>query len=79
MKVGQTVSVAYLSQHVTELPLRARVLEAVQDVARIARIGNQEISASTLAERFGFAANRQWTRSVTSPVVSGGGCSCCGC
>ena len=55
VKVGQTVSVAYLSQHVTELPPRARVLEAVQDVARIARIGNQEISASTLAERFGFA------------------------
>ena len=26
-----------------------------------ARIGNQEISASSLAERFGFAANRQWT------------------
>src|ERR671921_356265 len=61
VKVGQTVSVAYLSQHVTELPPRARVLEAVQDVARVARIGNQEISASTLAERFGFAANRQWT------------------
>jgi ATP-binding cassette subfamily F protein uup len=59
--VGQTVAPAYLSQHVTELPPRARVLEAVQDVARIARIGNQEISASTLAERFGFAANRQWT------------------
>lgn len=37
------------------------MLEAVQDVARLARIGNQEISASTLAERFGFAANRQWT------------------
>jgi ATP-binding cassette subfamily F protein uup len=63
------VSVAYLSQHVTELPPRARVLEAVQDVARVARIGNQEISASSLAERFGFAANRQWT-----PVgdISGG-------
>jgi ABC transport system ATP-binding/permease protein len=59
--VGQTVAPAYLSQHVTELPPRARVLEAVQDVARIARIGNQEISASSLAERFGFAANRQWT------------------
>ena len=59
--VGQTVAVAYLSQHVTELPPRARVLEAVQDVARVARIGNQEISASSLAERFGFAANRQWT------------------
>ena len=59
--VGQTVAPAYLSQHVTELPPRARVLEAVQEVARIARLGSQEVSASTLAERFGFAANRQWT------------------
>ncbi|WP_029431168.1 ABC-F family ATP-binding cassette domain-containing protein [Blastococcus sp. URHD0036] len=58
---GQTVAPAYLSQHVAELPPRLRVLEAVQEVARIARIGNQEISASSLAERFGFATNRQWT------------------
>jgi ATP-binding cassette subfamily F protein uup len=58
---GQTVAPAYLSQHVTELPARLRVLEAVQEIARIARIGNQEISASSLAERFGFAASRQWT------------------
>ncbi|MGY1772888.1 ABC-F family ATP-binding cassette domain-containing protein [Blastococcus sp. SYSU D00813] len=58
---GQTVAPAYLSQHVAELPPRLRVLEAVQEVARIARIGNQEISASSLAERFGFAASRQWT------------------
>ena len=49
---GQTVAPAYLSQHVAELPPRLRVLEAVQEVARIARIGNQEISASSLAERF---------------------------
>jgi ATP-binding cassette subfamily F protein uup len=58
---GQTVAPAYLSQHVAELPGRLRVLEAVQEVSRIARIGNQEISASSLAERFGFAASRQWT------------------
>jgi ABC transport system ATP-binding/permease protein len=58
---GQTVAPAYLSQHVTELPARLRVLEAVQEIARIARIGNQEISASSLAERFGFPASRQWT------------------
>src|SRR3954463_4304690 len=58
---GQTVASAYLSQHVAELPARLRVLEAVQDVARIAKIGKQEISASSLAERFGFAASRQWT------------------
>jgi ABC transport system ATP-binding/permease protein len=58
---GQTVAPAYLSQHVTELPPRSRVLEAVQEVSRIARIGDQEISASSLAERFGFATQRQWT------------------
>jgi ATP-binding cassette subfamily F protein uup len=58
---GQTVAPAYLSQHVVELPGRLRVLEAVQEIARIARIGNQEISASSLADRFGFAASRQWT------------------
>src|SRR4051794_13953133 len=58
---GQTVAPAYLSQHVTELPPGLRVLEAVQDIARVARIGNQEISASSLAERFGFPASRQWT------------------
>jgi ATP-binding cassette subfamily F protein uup len=58
---GQTVAPAYLSQHVAELPGRLRVLEAVQEIGRVARIGNQEISASSLAERFGFAASRQWT------------------
>ncbi|MGY1651589.1 ABC-F family ATP-binding cassette domain-containing protein [Geodermatophilus sp. SYSU D01119] len=58
---GQTVAPAYLSQHVTELPGRLRVLEAVQEIARIARIGNVEMSASSLAERFGFPASRQWT------------------
>ncbi|RBY78301.1 ABC transporter ATP-binding protein [Geodermatophilus sp. TF02-6] len=58
---GQTVAPAYLSQHVTELPGRLRVLEAVQEVRRVARLGDQEISASSLAERFGFAASRQWT------------------
>jgi ATP-binding cassette subfamily F protein uup len=58
---GQTVAPAYLSQHVTELPGRLRVLEAVQEIARIARIGTQELSASSLAERFGFPASRQWT------------------
>jgi ABC transport system ATP-binding/permease protein len=58
---GQTVAPGYLSQHVAELPKGLRVLEAVQEIARIARIGNQEVSASSLAERFGFPASRQWT------------------
>jgi ABC transport system ATP-binding/permease protein len=58
---GQTVAPAHLSQHVTELPARLRVLEAVQEVGRIVRLAGQEISASSLAERFGFPASRQWT------------------
>jgi ATP-binding cassette subfamily F protein uup len=58
---GQTVAPAYLSQHVAELPGRLRVLEAVQEVGRIVRLAGQEISASSLAERFGFPASRQWT------------------
>src|SRR5215211_2950972 len=58
---GQTVAPAYLSQHVVELPARLRVLEAVQEIGRIVRLAGQEISASSLAERFGFPASRQWT------------------
>jgi ATP-binding cassette subfamily F protein uup len=58
---GQTLAPAYLSQHVVELPARLRVLEAVQEVGRIVRLAGQEISASSLAERFGFPASRQWT------------------
>jgi ABC transport system ATP-binding/permease protein len=58
---GQTVAPAYLSQHVAELPAKLRVLEAVQEIGRIVRLAGQEISASSLAERFGFPAFRQWT------------------
>ncbi|MDQ3464737.1 MAG: ABC-F family ATP-binding cassette domain-containing protein [Actinomycetota bacterium] len=59
--VGQTVRAAYLSQEVTELPGELRVLEAVQEIAQSMRIGDGEIGASQLLERFGFAAARQWT------------------
>ena len=46
---------------VTELPDEMRVLEAVQAVSSSAVLGGVELSASQLAERFGFANNRQWT------------------
>jgi ATP-binding cassette subfamily F protein uup len=55
VRVGQTVRAAYLSQDVTELPDGLRVIEAVQQVH-----GN-ELSATQLAERFGFPNERQWT------------------
>jgi ABC transport system ATP-binding/permease protein len=59
--VGQTVQVGYLSQEVTELPEDLRVIEAVQEVRTTAVLGGTELSATQLAERFGFANERQWT------------------
>ncbi len=61
VRVGKTVAPAYLSQEVTELPHQLRVLEAVTEVGSRAVLGGIEMSASQLAERFGFPAARQWT------------------
>jgi ATP-binding cassette subfamily F protein uup len=59
--IGQTVRVGYLSQNVAELPGELRVIEAVSEVRTTAEIGGVELSATQLAERFGFANDRQWT------------------
>ena len=61
VRTGITVVAAYLSQDVRELPDGRRVLEAVQDVAGSIRLGGEDVSASQLLERFGFAGDRQWT------------------
>jgi ATP-binding cassette subfamily F protein uup len=61
VRIGQTVHTGYLSQDVAELPERLRVIEAVQDVRTTATIDGTELSATQLAERFGFANDRQWT------------------
>ena len=69
VRVGRTVRPGYLSQDVTELPAQLRLLEAVEEIARSVNLGGVDLTASQLAERFGFGASRQWT-----PVVdlSGG-------
>ncbi|HEY2042821.1 MAG TPA: ABC-F family ATP-binding cassette domain-containing protein [Jatrophihabitans sp.] len=59
--IGQTVRVGYLSQNVAELSDNLRVIEAVTEVRTTAELGGVELSASQLAERFGFANDRQWT------------------
>ncbi|HET6209204.1 MAG TPA: ATP-binding cassette domain-containing protein, partial [Jatrophihabitans sp.] len=59
--IGQTVRLGYLSQDVRELPARLRVIEAVTEVRGTAVLDGVEQSASQLAERFGFANERQWT------------------
>jgi ATPase subunit of ABC transporter with duplicated ATPase domains len=58
---GQTVKPAFLSQELRELPLQLRVLEAVEEVARRVMLGDRELSASQLAELFGFSGARLWT------------------
>jgi len=73
VRTGQTVRAAYLSQEVRELPGQLRLLEAVaadeplarrpgDPVGRVASLGGVELTASQLAERFGFGASRQWAR-----------------
>ncbi len=59
---GSTVKAAYLSQHVEELNPDWRVLEAIEHVANRVELGRgYELTASSLAERLGFAADAQWT------------------
>ncbi|MBO0876833.1 MAG: ABC-F family ATP-binding cassette domain-containing protein, partial [Pseudonocardia sp.] len=60
---GKTVRLAYLTQEVdgASLDPGRRVLEAVEDVARFVRVGRDEMPASSVAERLGFPASRQWT------------------
>jgi ATP-binding cassette subfamily F protein uup len=62
VRVGATVSPAYLSQEVVELDPTQRVLEAVESVAtRVTLAKGRELTASQLVERLGFPAARQWT------------------
>ncbi|GAB7049958.1 ABC-F family ATP-binding cassette domain-containing protein [Catenuloplanes indicus] len=58
---GQTVKAAFLSQELHELPGHLRLLEAVEEVARRVQLGDRELSASQLAEVFGFTDKRLWT------------------
>jgi ATP-binding cassette subfamily F protein uup len=61
VRIGQTVHAGYLAQEVTELPESMRVLEAVQEVRETAVLGDTELTAGQLAERFGFDNAKQWT------------------
>jgi ATP-binding cassette subfamily F protein uup len=63
-KVGVTVRAAMLTQEVRELDAwrERRVIEAVEDVRSVVRLGRKELSASQLAQRLGFTGPRQQTR-----------------
>ena len=62
VRIGTTVQAALLSQQLDELNPQWRLLEAVEDVARHVELADgSTLSASQLAERLGFGADRQWT------------------
>ncbi|WP_158726549.1 ABC-F family ATP-binding cassette domain-containing protein [Tomitella fengzijianii] len=58
---GKTVRIGWLRQELDDLPTDMRLLEAVEDVARVVQLGDRELSASQLAERLGFSPARQRT------------------
>jgi ATP-binding cassette subfamily F protein uup len=58
---GTTVQLAELSQELVDLPGDMRVLEATEQVAKYVRLGKLELTASSVLERLGFPAARQWT------------------
>jgi ATP-binding cassette subfamily F protein uup len=62
VKRGRTVSVAHLSQQLEELDPALRVLESIEELARVVRTARGEISASSLLERFGFTGDRLTAR-----------------
>ncbi len=62
LKTGITVHLGYLSQEVAELPGESRLIEAITEIAAVVQLGDKDVSASALAERFGFTPAQQWTR-----------------
>ncbi|HXR42674.1 MAG TPA: ATP-binding cassette domain-containing protein, partial [Acidothermaceae bacterium] len=63
VKRGRTLRIGHLTQGLGELTGRDRVLDAVEDRRRVARLaGGREISASTLLEDFGFTGDKLTAR-----------------
>ncbi|HUL99309.1 MAG TPA: ATP-binding cassette domain-containing protein, partial [Mycobacterium sp.] len=63
VKRGKTLRIGHLSQGLPEMTGNDRVLDAVEDQRRVARLaGGREISAATLLEDFGFTGDRLTAR-----------------
>jgi ATP-binding cassette subfamily F protein uup len=62
VKRGRTIAVAHLSQQLEELDPTVRVLDSIEELARVVRTAKGEVSASSLLERFGFTGDRLTAR-----------------
>ncbi len=78
VEIGQSVHSATSRKRWASCRARCGCSRRCSRCARTAELGGVELSATQLAERFGFANNRQWTPWRTCPAVRSGGCSCCG-
>ncbi|RNM11648.1 ABC-F family ATP-binding cassette domain-containing protein [Nocardioides pocheonensis] len=63
VKRGRTVALEHLTQDVTPEDPEARVLSTIEEVRRVARTaGGQDLSATSMLERFGFTGDRLTAR-----------------
>jgi ATP-binding cassette subfamily F protein uup len=63
VKRGRTVALQHLTQDVTPEDPAARVLATVEDIRRVTRTASgQDVSATSLLERFGFTGDRLTAR-----------------
>ncbi len=59
---GRTVALAHLTQDVTPVDPELRVLASVEQVRRVTRTTDGEITATSMLERFGFTGDKLTTR-----------------
>ncbi|MFW6772681.1 ABC-F family ATP-binding cassette domain-containing protein [Nocardioides sp. CPCC 205120] len=62
VKRGRTVALAHLTQQLDDLDPDARVLPFVEDIRRVTRTADGEITATSMLERFGFTGDRLTAR-----------------
>ncbi len=62
VRTGRTVSLAHLDQVPLPVDPTARVLDTIEQLRRVARTADGEISASSLLERFGFVGDKLTAR-----------------
>ncbi len=62
VRLGRTVALQHLTQHVDELDPEARVLATVESIRRVTKTVDGEITATAMLERFGFTGDRLTAR-----------------
>jgi ATP-binding cassette subfamily F protein uup len=62
LRTGRTVSLQHLTQALDDLDPDGRVLPTLEDVRRVTRTVDGEVTATSLLERFGFTGDRLTTR-----------------